>query len=564
MPEMILYLLKVNMALVLFYAGYYFILQRYTFHTLNRFYLLVGLVYSALYPLIDLSNILNRNQQLKAKISLVAPDWQGSVTYIVSQAEDRAGAYWQIVLMIFWTGVIVMSLRLLIQLISLVILHIQSSWFTLGTFKFRKISKAVNPFSFWRTIYLNPECHEASELRSILEHEQVHVKQLHTFDVMLAELSTIFYWFNPGVWLIKKAIKANLEFITDQEVIRSGIDSREYQYTLLRTQTLPQNSMPVNNFHFLTIKKRIAMINKKPSSRINLSNYLLILPSIMLMVLIVNTSKAGFNNSPVNGMISELPGLEKFTGLVNTQPVTGLEKLTPALQGISNPVKTANAAADTNKLKVVGYGAMTVPELMKVLQSKENGYKSALIDTTRKIQPGSMEEISPKPIVYPLILMNGIPKPYSGDIKKLIKPADILSITVSRTPGTAIAFGPEAIGGVIAIFTKNQGDNPDFTDYYRKKDEAFKYDEIIKSQNRISKSINTEIQAAKQTETDKVILSNLTNQLIILNGKEVSKEEIDLLKVSSISTINVFKGDESIGQYGDKGKNGVIVVTTKK
>lgn len=148
MPEMILYLLKVNLALLLFYAGYRFLLQRYTFHTLNRFYLLTGLIYSAFYPLIDLSKILNQNQQLTQQISSLTPDWQSPVTYAIGQAEDSTGNYWQILLLIFWVGVAFMSLRLLIQLISLLILHFQSCAFTLDNFRFRKVSKAVNPFSF--------------------------------------------------------------------------------------------------------------------------------------------------------------------------------------------------------------------------------------------------------------------------------------------------------------------------------------------------------------------------------------------------------------------------------
>lgn len=307
MPEMILYLLKVNIALILFYAGYHFILQRYTFHTLNRFYLLTGLLYSALYPLIDLSGILNRHNDLKQKIIVLTPDWQESMTYVINHAEYQDGNYWKIVLMIFWAGVVFMSIRLIIQLISLLRLHLQSSSFSSGKIKFRKISKAVNPFSFWRTIYVNPEFHEAAELRSILEHEQVHVKQLHTLDVLLAELSTIFYWFNPGVWLMRKAIKANLEFITDQQVIQSGIDSKEYQYALLKINIMPQNPLPVNNFHFLTIKKRIAMINKKPSGRITLGGYLLLLPAIMVIVLIVSTSKGSLKAETAREAISLIP-----------------------------------------------------------------------------------------------------------------------------------------------------------------------------------------------------------------------------------------------------------------
>lgn len=196
------------------------------------FYLLIGLVYSALYPLIDLSAILNSNEKLRDQIILL--DWQGPITFALKKAENGAGNYWQIALIIFWSGVIFMSLRLLIQLSSLVILHVQSSVFTIANIKFRKISKAVNPFSFWRTIYLNPECHEASELRSILEHEQVHVKQLHTIDVMLAEFSTIFYWFNPST--LNSPLKKNLFYKQPLQrlprfLTKSGMDLRSLNYS---------------------------------------------------------------------------------------------------------------------------------------------------------------------------------------------------------------------------------------------------------------------------------------------------------------------------------------------
>jgi bla regulator protein BlaR1 len=64
-------------------------------------------------------------------------------------------------------------------------------------------------------------------------HEQVHVNQWHTIDILLAELSSIFYWFNPGIWLMKKAVRENIEFITDRKILNKGIDSKTYQYSLV-------------------------------------------------------------------------------------------------------------------------------------------------------------------------------------------------------------------------------------------------------------------------------------------------------------------------------------------
>ncbi len=527
MPEMILYLLKVNIALLLFYAGYRFILQRYTFHTLNRFYLLVGLIYSALYPLIDLSNILNRNPHLKEQIGLLAPDWQGSVTYVISRAENGSGNYWQIVLLIFWTGVIFMSLRLLIQLISLLILHIQSSSFTIENFKFRKITKAVNPFSFWRTIYLNPECHEESELRSILEHEHVHVKQLHTFDVMLAELSTIFYWFNPGVWLIKKAIKANLEFITDQEVIRSGVDSREYQYALLKTQVLPQNSMPVNNFHFLTIKKRIAMINKKPSSRINIGGYLFLLPAIMLLVLITGISKAEFPESTVAEVIGRIPQISKLPEMLKRE--IGSLKTS---ESDTDQAARLNAALEKTRANQKNLGSDTSKKTSRIgIATRQNNTPGIILRSINKTDTTADSQ--------PLYIIDGV---RSGTKIPHLVPDSIVTINVSKGDRATSLYGIEAKNGVIEITTKSNialrtsgGTAPVTVRGY--------YD---------------------PSSTQKISLGDIDKELIFLDGKEITKTELDQIKVSSIGTIDIYKGSSAEAKYGEKAKRGVVVITTKK
>ncbi|MEJ7780484.1 MAG: M56 family metallopeptidase [Daejeonella sp.] len=530
---MILYLLKVNVALVLFYGGYHLVLQRYTFHTLNRFYLLVGLLYSALYPLINLSDILSTNEDLKQKVLVLTPDWQRSMTGVMSRADDQAGSYWQIVLIVFWTGVIFMSLRLGIQLISLLRLHLQSSAFMSGEIRFRKISMPVNPFSFWRAIYVNPECHEAAELRSILEHEQVHVKQLHTFDVLLAELSTIFYWFNPGVWLMKKAIKANLEFITDQEVIQSGMDSKEYQYALLKINVLPQNSLPVNNFHFLTIKRRIAMINKKPTGRINLGGYLLLLPAIMLSVLVVSASKGGQTQigtiTPEMSKLKDLPGL---TGKVleKEQSLSAPAELTKTIEKLNSLVFESlnytqqNSKVDTNKIIVI--------------KSPDKDSFSAVAAGKDSILVGG-----PKPIY----IINGVRT--SKGITD-IDPDSIVSVDVLKGSGAIAIYGAEGKNGVIEIRTKAAVSSTVVPKVVG-----------ITSAGTAKPAISVGYGAG---QTQKISLSNIDKELIILDGKEASKSEINLLTVSSIESITIIKGTQAAVKYGEKAREGVIVITTKK
>lgn len=53
------------------------------------------------------------------------------------------------------------------------------------------------------------------------------------------------------------------------------------------------------------------------------------------------------------------------------------------------------------------------------------------------------------------------------------------------------------------------------------------------------------------------------NPLFILDGKEVVDLKIGSIDPNSIQKIDVFKGNDAVKLYGAKGKNGVVVITTK-
>lgn len=514
-PELIIYLLKVNLALLLFYGGYQLFLKHLTFYSLNRIYLLLGLIYSSLYPLIKPGDLLKSNTGLKEQISSITPDWQGSVSYVISQSPDSGNVYWQAGIFIFWTGVIFMSIRLIIQMFSLLILHMQSEPSGSGDYRFRVISKKLNPFSFWKTIYVNPEYHQPEELQSILKHEQIHVKQLHSMDVLIAELSIIFYWFNPGAWLMKKAIQANLEFITDQQVLNSGIDCRKYQYALLKINVLPQNALPVNNFHLLTIKKRIAMMNKKPTNGIKKSIYLLLLPAMMFMVLIVTNSKAALNNNPMSGVIKNLPGMPQIIGInsyLSDEGIKSSEMLnTPNKKsGIISSESTIQA--DTNKIKKID----------KVILSGKFS-----------IEGDSLRAGAKKP----MYILDGVEVKDPGRIN----PDNIATINVLKGALSTARYGSAASAGVIEIATKTAS---------------------------ISSIENTKPASTAgfgQDQSEKVSLGGLNNnELILLDGKEVDRSVLNNLSVMSVGKIEVFKGEKALSKFGEKGRQGVVVISTKK
>ncbi|MER2998531.1 M56 family metallopeptidase [Pontibacter populi] len=282
MPELLIYLLKVNVALVLFYLAYHVALRRLTFYHLNRLFLVFGIVFSTVYPFINLSELFAQHQPIANAYIVTIPAWALTGQSI---AQTQSFDYWQLPVYLFWAGVLVMLVRFIVQLISLYKIHAASEPANYKSIGFRKARTINHAFSFWQTIYLNPEQHKRDELEQILHHELIHITGWHTIDVLLAELSTVFYWFNPGAWLMKKAVKENLEFIADQNVVNTGVDKKEYQYLLLKVVGATQPQI-ANQFNFPSLKRRIAMMNKIPSTKKHLFKFLAVVPVAAVLLLI--------------------------------------------------------------------------------------------------------------------------------------------------------------------------------------------------------------------------------------------------------------------------------------
>src|SRR3569833_3126485 len=258
MPALFLFLFKVNIALVLFCLGYYLVLRHLTFYTLNRIYLVAAILFSSIYPWINISDFVQRHQQLTAPVQNVIIQWKVPAEKLVQPLNQPN--YWQWAEVIFWAGAILFALRLGMLLFSLYRLYRKSTPGQVNNYSVRLIDGDVSPFSFWRSKFVNPATLAPNDLAMVLEHEQVHVNQWHTLDILLAELSTVFYWFNPGIWLMKRAVRENIEFITDRKILQKGVDSKQYQYSLLNVSMAGTPNNIVNNFNISTIKIRIIMM----------------------------------------------------------------------------------------------------------------------------------------------------------------------------------------------------------------------------------------------------------------------------------------------------------------
>jgi len=147
----------------------------------------------------------------------------------------------------------------------------------------------TGPFSFFRWIFVDKESHTDNELKEIMIHEQAHVRQWHSVDVVFSELVCAVCWFNPFAWLLKREIRCNLEYMADNRVLENGHDSKTYQYHLLGlTHHTKAAATLYNSFNVLPLKNRIKMMNKKRSKAIGRTKYLLFLPLAALLLIISN------------------------------------------------------------------------------------------------------------------------------------------------------------------------------------------------------------------------------------------------------------------------------------
>ncbi|MBF9221693.1 M56 family metallopeptidase [Hymenobacter ruricola] len=289
----LLYLLKANGALLLFALAYFGLLRRLTFFTLNRVYLVFALLFSAVYPALPVPALLPPLEApaVATAVAVLLPQTtagagtpQAGPTAVAAPAETPID--WSaVVLAVYAAGAAVGLLRLLVQLLSLGRLRRTSRPAVVGGVPVRALPGEVSPFSFGSTIYLNPARHPAAELAAVLRHEQVHVRQWHTLDVLLAQVAQAAAWCNPAAWLLRRALLDNLEYLADHAVLAAGLDRRAYQYSLLRLSQGAAGPALVSHFTFLTLKNRVAMMNQPHSSTGQLARYFVAGPLVLALAL---------------------------------------------------------------------------------------------------------------------------------------------------------------------------------------------------------------------------------------------------------------------------------------
>lgn len=292
---MLIYLLKVNVAIAMFYAFYKLLLGRDTFFVWRRVALISFIAVSLILPLLKVEDWM----VLQAPVTELSMVYANVVLPEINLSQATESATWQTILMnwgvvIYYVIALILVGRFVTQLLSILFLAKRCEKCMINNVPVYALQKDIAPFSFFKMIFVNPESHSEEELKEILTHEQAHANQYHSIDVIFSELACVVFWYNPFVWLTKIEIRNNLEYMADSRVLQDGYDTKKYQYHLLGLTYQKAAANLYNNFNYLPLKKRIKMMNKKRTNEIGRVKYLLLLP-LVAMLLIGNNMNAQAN-----------------------------------------------------------------------------------------------------------------------------------------------------------------------------------------------------------------------------------------------------------------------------
>ena len=292
--EWLLYLLKVSACMALFFALYYFFLQKLTFFSLNRIYLLLALVISFFIPALQLEierqveaqrevlmlealppEVASTTDPFNTQISVAQNPLpiSGSGFSEYSWQEIMSAAYWLIA-----AAMLMVFIYQMVQLLK----HITNENRKIGGLKVVYKPNGFTNCSFLNYVFVDRQDLMEEEIAVILQHEAVHASRLHSLDKLFVNICKVFLWFNPLIYLYEQALEQVHEYEADEEV-SSIIGNTSYANLLLTIAVRKNNSSLVHNFVKNPMKARIKMLFTNQSKKMKKLMYLTALPLLSIL-----------------------------------------------------------------------------------------------------------------------------------------------------------------------------------------------------------------------------------------------------------------------------------------
>lgn len=282
---MVAYILKSAVFLAVFLGAYYMLLAREKMYRFNRFYLLSGLIFSLVLPLITIPIYVEAEAQPFRQLPTETVKLVASMP--VAQPEVQQTDYWPYAaIAVYLLIVTVLAIRFTINIARFYRVKKNNTVSEYKGATLVLLKKDVLPHTFMDTIFIGENEYRRRLIApELLTHELAHVRQKHTLDVLFTELLKTIFWFNPLLYLYKKAIQTNHEFLADEAVIHQHLNIPTYQLLLLDKATPPLGYALASSINFSLTKKRFAMMTKSTTK-----GKKALLQAMMLPVITITTA----------------------------------------------------------------------------------------------------------------------------------------------------------------------------------------------------------------------------------------------------------------------------------
>jgi len=290
MDSILIYLVQVSICQTAFYLLYKFTLKNQSFFQANRLFLMFSTAISFVIPLLSFP-VWSANESINFN------GLASSFFSKVSEANSSSGAGIEEGRATSWISILA-GVLFAIFLIGF------SFHLTKTLFGLRKISAFIRKyktgqdngiiwtqhgpsfFSFWKYIFINEQKFNLSdeEFDQVIRHEKIHIQQLHTIDILFAELAVALCWFNPFIYRIRNELIQIHEFIADSNVVMGDFGIDEYSRLILQLSS-SKNTLPLTHqFSKINIKNRIIMLNQSNTTKMKAFKFLLAVPVFAILI----------------------------------------------------------------------------------------------------------------------------------------------------------------------------------------------------------------------------------------------------------------------------------------
>ncbi|GAB2499698.1 M56 family metallopeptidase [Algoriphagus taiwanensis] len=272
------YLFKSILCLLLLLLFYRLFLHQEVLYRFNRFFLLAAVIGSFLIPLITYEVVKEVPMDEVSGVIYPEESYSGEfqeaslptdVEPVISS--PKAEFPWKWILWgVYLVGVAVFLIRF-VRNIKFIRDQIKNN--VLVTYRKETLvllDAETLPFSFLKYIFFHKKTYETAGIpEAVFLHEQCHVREKHSWDILWLEFLLIPFWFHPGLHLALQAIRLNHEFIADREVIKET-PVQEYQHLLVSILSGQNEFSLGSRLNFSLTKKRFKMMKKtsKPGIQI--------------------------------------------------------------------------------------------------------------------------------------------------------------------------------------------------------------------------------------------------------------------------------------------------------